>query len=240
VYASASKGFKSGGFNGGFATRAVAYQGYGPEELWAYELGVKSQPTDHLRLNAATYFYNWKDFQATVTRADPLTNLPTQVLSNAGDAHIRGVEAELNWRPGGGFTLGLSGNWTDADIVSGIYQGRPIGNTPKFSGAGLVRFEQPVATGSLYALTEFNYRTRYPLRLVTETTRPLVYQDAFWLANLRVGFRTQNDRVDVSGWVKNLFNRKYLIEVFDQGTLNTLDLYAEPRTYGVSVNYRFL
>lgn len=241
LYVSASKGFKSGGFGGGFATRAVAYAPYGPEELFAYEAGIKSQPLDTLRLNAAAYFYNWKDFQATVTRVDPLTNLPTQVLNNAGDAHIKGVEAELNWRPAAGLDIALSGNWTDADIVRGIYKGRTIGNTPEFSGAGSMRYEHSLGSsgGSVFALTDFNYRTRYPLRLVTATTRPLVYQDAFWLANARVGYRSASEKVTVSAWVRNVFDEEYLLEVFDQGSLNTLDLYAEPRTYGISVTYNF-
>lgn len=241
LYVSASKGFKSGGFNGGFATSAVAYTPYGPEELYAYELGVKSQPSASLRLNAAVYLYDWNDFQATVTRVDPLTSLPTQVLSNAGDARIKGVEAELNWRAGAGLNVALSTNWMEPKIESGIYEGRRIGNSPKFSGAGIVRYELPVAAlgGSLFAVTDFNYRTSYPMRLVTATTRQLVYQDAFWLANARVGYKSNSERVEVSAWVKNALNEEYLLEVFDQGTLNTLDLYAEPRTYGLSLTYRF-
>jgi iron complex outermembrane receptor protein len=241
LYASASKGFKSGGFGGGFATRAVAYDPYGPEELFAYEIGVKSEPFDTVRLNAAAYYYDWKDFQATVTRTDPLTNLPTQVLSNAGDARITGFETEINWRAALGLDVSLSANWSDPKIVSGIYEGRMIGNTPKFSGAGMIRYEHPASAlgGSLFALADFNYRTRYPLRLVTATTRPLVYQDAFWLANARVGYKSTSEKVEISAWVRNVFEQEYLLEVFDQGTLNTLDLYAEPRTYGVSFTYNF-
>jgi len=241
LYVSASKGFKSGGFNGGFATRAVAYNPYEPERLFAYELGIKSQPTSSLRLNAAAYYYDWREFQATVTRVDPLTNLPTQVLSNAGTARIAGLETEANWRAAPGLDLALSGNWSDPRIIQGIYEGRRLGNSPRFSLAGMVRYERPVAAlnGSLYALTDFNYRSRYPLRLVTPTTRPLVYQDAFWLANARVGYKADHDRVEIAAFVKNVFDQEYLLEVFDQGTLNTLDLYAEPRTYGVSLTYRF-
>lgn len=241
LYASVSKGFKSGGFNGGFSTVAIAYEPYGPEELYAYEVGIKSQPLDTLRINAAAYFYDWKDFQATGTRVDPLSNLPTQVLSNAGDAHIKGVEADLNWRPGRGLNVSLSAHWTDPDIVSGVYEGRRIGNSPEFSGAGSIRYERPVPalSGSLFVLTDFNYRTRYPLRMIRETTRPLVYQEAFWLANARLGYKSATDRVEVSVWVKNALDKEHLLEVFDQGSLNTLDLYAEPRTYGVSMTYRF-
>ncbi|MDP3749547.1 MAG: TonB-dependent receptor [Phenylobacterium sp.] len=241
IYASVSKGFKAGGFNGGFATTRFAYSPYGPETLYAYEFGIKSQPLPSLRLNAAAFFYNWKDFQATVTRVDPASGFPTQVLSNAGNAHIKGLEADLNWRPVAGLNIALSAAYTDPKIVSGIYEGRLIGNTPKYSLGGNLRYETPVESmgGSIYGFTDFSYRSRYALRLVTATTRPLVFQDAFWLANARIGYRTDDERIDVAAYVKNVFDNEYLVEVFDQGSLNTLDIYSEPRTYGVSLTYKF-
>ena len=39
AYASATRGFKSGGFN---ATSTAAGRGYGPEWAWSYEAGVKT------------------------------------------------------------------------------------------------------------------------------------------------------------------------------------------------------
>jgi iron complex outermembrane receptor protein len=241
VYASASKGFKGGGFNGGFATTPFAYTPYNPEKLYAFELGAKAKLSSTLRANAAFFYYNWRDFQATVTRVDPGTNLPTQVLANAGIAHIKGLEADMSWRPVSGLSVTLNGAWTDADIVTGIYKGRRIGNTPRFAAGGSVRYETevPGLNGTVYGLIDGNYRTRYPLRLVTATTRPLVYQDAFALFNGRFGYRPEGGHLEVAAFVKNIFDKTYLVEVFDQGSLNTLDLYSEPRTYGLSVSYKF-
>ena len=68
LYASASRGFKSGGFNGGFLAfdpveAALQLDPYQPEFVTAYEVGFKSDLLDNrLRLNGA-FFYN--DFSRT-------------------------------------------------------------------------------------------------------------------------------------------------------------------------------
>jgi len=242
LYVSASKGFKSGGFNGAFATNPVVYEPYGPERLFAYEAGFKSDwLSNRLRFNAALYHYDWRDFQATITSVDPVTNLPIQRLSNAGNAKVDGVEAELHWRPTAGFTGGLSAAYSNGRIVSGQLDGLRLANSPKFSLNGTSRIARPISAlgGEIFMQTDFSYRTKYNTRLLTASTRPLVVQDAFWLANGRIGITTAGQKLELAGWIKNIFDERYLLEVFDQGTINTLDLYAEPRTYGVSVTYKF-
>lgn len=242
LYVSASKGFKSGGFNGAFATNPIVYEPYGPERLFAYEAGFKSDWfANRLRFNAALYHYDWRDFQATITTVDPVTNLPIQRLSNAGDAKVDGVEAELSWRPSASFTGGLGAAYSNGRIVSGQLDGLRLANNPRLSlnGSSRIQHHMPGLSGDVFLQADFSYRTKYNTRLLTSTTRPLVIQDAFWLANGRIGLTTEGQKLEVAGWVKNIFDERYLLEVFDQGSLNTLDLYAEPRTYGISVTYRF-
>jgi len=242
IYASASKGFKSGGFNGAFATNPSTYLPYGPEELFAYELGLKSTVMDgRLQFNAAAYYYDWQDFQAKITSTDPATNLPIQLLTNAGNARVIGLEGDIQFQATDNLTLGMSAAWNDGKIVSGQLDGLGLANNPEFSANGLVRFEEPVDSlgGSIFAQSDFNYRTKYDTRIVTDTTRPLVIQPGFWLVNARAGFRTEDGRVEFSAWIKNIFAKRYLIEVFDQGTINTLDLYNEPQTFGLSLTYNF-
>lgn len=242
IYLSASKGFKSGGFNGAFATNPIVYTPYGPEKLYAYELGLKSTLMDgRLRFNAAAFYYDWQDFQATVTSIDPVTNLPVQLLTNAGNARVTGIEADIQWLPTDYLTIGLAAAWNDGKIVSGELDGRDLANSPDFSANGLVRLDLPVDSlgGAIFAQSDFSYRTKYDTRIRTATTRPLVTQKGFWLVNARAGFRTENERIEVAAWIKNIFDKRYLTEVFDQGTINTLDLYNEPRTYGLSLTYNF-
>jgi iron complex outermembrane receptor protein len=121
LYAKASKGFKSGGFNG----RANDPTGlesteYNPETAWSYEAGVKSRLFDQLTLNATVFHSDYKDFQARVGgtgEPDPILHLPTPLLSvlNAGKLRIRGAELEAAWTPVNGLLLDGQIGYLDAE-----------------------------------------------------------------------------------------------------------------------------
>ncbi|PCI52600.1 MAG: hypothetical protein COB36_14735 [Alphaproteobacteria bacterium] len=85
VYASVSKGFKSGGFNIG------SYQNtpFNPEEIRAYEFGVKADLLDRrLRLNSAVFYYDYTDLQIQDVEGN------NTIVRNAANAQIKGFELE--------------------------------------------------------------------------------------------------------------------------------------------------
>jgi iron complex outermembrane recepter protein len=85
IYASASRGFKSGGFNIG------SYQNtpFNPEKIWAYEMGVRSDLLDRrLRLNMSAFYYDYSDLQVQDTENQNI------VIRNAANAVIKGIELE--------------------------------------------------------------------------------------------------------------------------------------------------
>ena len=85
VYASASRGFKSGGFNTGRCNNS-----YDPETIDAYELGLKSILAEgRVRLNLAAFIYDYQDLQATLF----VNN--ASLLDNATDTEMQGFEAEI-------------------------------------------------------------------------------------------------------------------------------------------------
>ena len=93
TYVSASKGFKSGGFN--VAECAGAFD---PETIWAYEIGTKANLLDRrLQLNAAAFLYNYDDIQINrfINNASSITN--------AAKADIYGAELEFVALLGDGF-----------------------------------------------------------------------------------------------------------------------------------------
>jgi iron complex outermembrane receptor protein len=119
LYASAAKGFKSGGYNGINITNAnIARVPYAPETNWTYEAGIKSEFADRrLRVNA-NYFYAKIDdlaLNATVEVAPGIFDFPVQ---NAGKATIQGLELELTARPIESLTLFLNGTLQDAKYDS--------------------------------------------------------------------------------------------------------------------------
>src|SRR3546814_20383287 len=77
-----------------------------PEEVTAYELGLKSEWLNHsLRFNAAIFQNDIKDLQ---TGFMSFTSGGAINLENAGKARIRGVEVETVWQPLPGFDTGLT------------------------------------------------------------------------------------------------------------------------------------
>ena len=102
LYASATEGFKSGGFNGRANTPGETGS-YDPEYVWTYEIGAKNTLADgRLRLNADVFYSDYTDFQARVSEViDPDAPVPTfsfPVL-NAGSMEMYGAELEATWIP---------------------------------------------------------------------------------------------------------------------------------------------
>ena len=77
VYAKASKGFKSGGFNGRANTAAESTE-YDPETVWSYEAGVKTRWFDQLTLNATVFHNDYKDFQKCLSSAEDTKGYATK------------------------------------------------------------------------------------------------------------------------------------------------------------------
>ena len=97
LYASATQGFKSGGFNVGADQPA-----YSPEKIWAYETGVKSSLLNNtLEINLAGFYYDYTDLQVTVIRGTAI------LVENAAKAKLHGIDANIRLKPVDGLDLNL-------------------------------------------------------------------------------------------------------------------------------------
>jgi len=91
AYASASTGYKAGGYYDG-----VGANSYKPEHITAYEVGLKSRFLDNrAQLNLSGYWYDYRDFQVTAQRV--LSGALSSITLNANKARIYGIEAEFNF-----------------------------------------------------------------------------------------------------------------------------------------------
>jgi iron complex outermembrane receptor protein len=98
LYASASRGFKGGEFNGGalfHVTEAVIAD---PEFMNNYEIGYKGTLLDgRLQANVTGFYMEYDDQQVLISNPTPFGILPN--LQNAGSSGIKGVEFDLAWQP---------------------------------------------------------------------------------------------------------------------------------------------
>ncbi|MBT0667104.1 TonB-dependent receptor [Novosphingobium profundi] len=116
LYASATRGFRSGGWSAR-ATTPDAFLPFGPEKVWSYEAGIKSQWFDnHVRANLTFY---WEDVSDLQTPAGYVTSTGslTFITRNFADYRNRGVEAEFEVMPVAGLNLHFSGGYQDDKYI---------------------------------------------------------------------------------------------------------------------------
>ena len=133
VYASYTRGFKSGTFN---STSAVGSSvPAAPEYVDAFEVGLKSDLAQRVRLNLAAYQYDYQDLQVTVPLF--INGATTFALSNAAQSTIKGLEANidasltdrLNLRFGGSLLDARYDEFPDA-VVLEPYPALYVGGAP--------------------------------------------------------------------------------------------------------------
>ncbi len=115
LYASYSRGTKSGTFIDAAASVSTQLIPTLPEELDAYEIGAKMTLADNtLRLNTAVFFYDYKDQQVGDSIVDPLFG-PLGAIVNAPKSENLGYEIELVWQPTDGLLIQQGIGYTRAE-----------------------------------------------------------------------------------------------------------------------------
>ncbi|MES2056538.1 MAG: TonB-dependent receptor [Pseudomonadota bacterium] len=105
VFASATKGFKSGGWNAraNYAALAVPFT---RETIWSYEAGIRSEFFDHhLRVNLTGFSFVDRDFQLPAGYLDPITSTITYLTRNFADLKNYGLEGEVTVIPVTGLNI---------------------------------------------------------------------------------------------------------------------------------------
>ena len=136
IYASASKGFKSGGFQGQLTFSPPALGGFEEENLYAYEIGFKSRFLDRrVQLNGAAFLYDFEDLQFY----GPLFDSPFGPLfgiDNAGNAEVKGAELEQVWLVAAGLDIHVGLGLLDTELTSsflpGVAGGQRIAQLPRY------------------------------------------------------------------------------------------------------------
>jgi iron complex outermembrane receptor protein len=70
---------------------------------------------------------------------------------------------------------------------------------------------------------------------------PVEKEDAYYVANARIGYGAEDGRWNVAAFVDNLTNEKYRVYAFDSSLFAGVvaGVYAKPRTYGLTATWRF-
>lgn len=130
VFASATRGFKSGGWNAR-GTAANLLLPFGPETIWNYEAGFKSEWLDRrLRLNVTAFYLENKDLQAPSAFVNPTSGAVNFITQNFADYRNKGIEVELTAVPVDGLNLFVNFGYQDDNYVVDT-------SAPDFNAAGI-------------------------------------------------------------------------------------------------------
>lgn len=125
MFASATRGFKSGGWNAR-GTSASQLLPFGPETVWSYEAGIKSEWFDRrLRVNVTGFWLDNKDFQAPSALVGANGSIAF-ITQNFADYRNKGVELELTAVPTDGLNLFANIGYQDDEYR--IDQNAPLTN----------------------------------------------------------------------------------------------------------------
>lgn len=243
TYFSAAKGFKSGGFNGRGRT-ANEIQSFDPEELWTYEIGIKSEWFDRrLRANVAGFYNDYTDLQFTLSTvaADG-----TQVIlvGNAAAAEVLGFEIELLALPVERLRLNasvgyLDAEYTEVDPGAVITTAHELVATPEWTLAVGAEYAWPVGGwGDLVLRADYNYRSKIYFDAVNTEAAA---QEGNGLLNLRAAFDSADGHWTIATGLTNATDERY--KVMGVGVLDSLGfasaIYGRPREWYLQAIYRF-
>lgn len=257
-YVSASRGFKSGGFNGRANSALEASSPiYDPEYVWTYEAGLKMRSSDgRFQGNVAAFHSKYEDFQARVSEVlNPGSQTPTfsfPVL-NAAEMEINGVEFEGIAMLTDATRLSGQIGWMDAkykefndlrttDPTNPAYNPTLHEHVP-FSPEWTARLalQHTFALGDSGALTiggDASYRSDTWLSV---DNRPNLMQDAYTTFGVFGSWDSPQYKWQVRAGVRNLTDEVYKTdgqEFSSVGNIQTV-YYGMPRNYYMSVRYTF-
>ena len=245
VYASVSRGYKSGTTPINAANLARQNAPVVQEKLTAYELGLKATLADRkVQANVSVFYYDYADKQISTYFADPIYTALAR-LDNVPKSEAYGLEAELTVRPMRGVALTGNALWLHTRINS--YNGTNAGGlpqnfdgsefiySPKFQGSVTLTYDTPISDG-------LNLNGAIAARYQSESNT--IFEDLalykikpYAVVNASLGVKSESGW-SASIWAKNLFDKYYWSAVASNANV-VVRFPNPPRTFGVSLGYDF-
>ncbi|MBS0374104.1 MAG: TonB-dependent receptor [Proteobacteria bacterium] len=248
VYASIAKGFTPGGFD------SVQVNGrYDNEDVWNYEIGLKSAiPNAHLLVNAAIYDYVYKNKQSLIL--DTTSGGVPEYVTSTSDQKAYGLDLEARWQPVTPLTFGLTAAYINSTYKKFVSQygfdlaGQPTGE-PSWSFSASADYSVPFDDGSgVDIFIVHSYRGAVRCNDESLATKTCLPQAQFPLGvaenitDARVAWHSPTRKWSVAVYGNNVFDNRYVTGIgglvaatfgTPTGSVNA------PRRYGLDVHASF-
>ncbi len=245
LYATYSRGYRSGGFNGRVGNLVEAREPYDPETVDNYEAGIKSEWLDNrLRVNANAFYMEYDDKQEELQLPDDNDTGQKTVVENAASATLQGVEIEvqafvnenLSLRANVGYLdteyddfgyVGLDGSTVDLSYLE-------FRRAPDWTGSLDATYQWDMAGGKAWIRGAYHYIGEH---YVNVTNSPELENDAQNLFDASVNYSI--DAFTFSLYGRNLTDEDGYTHGYDVAGLWSYAATRPPRTYGFEVVYNF-
>jgi iron complex outermembrane receptor protein len=236
IYASYTQGIRSGGFALRGAPLITPYE---PEELTSYEIGTKNDFFDRrLRVNLATYYYDFTNIQRNVVSVDPVIGT-VQSVFNAAKAKVKGVDLSINAQITNEFRFDLAYGYVHARYDE--FLGFPNPGSLKFikvptnTGTIAGTYTKELGDGGIVSLRA---SATYTDDFFQDDINDL-HQDAFTLVDANLQYTFPGGLTSITLWGKNLTSAKYAWNAANLGTRGQNKNIGAPRTYGIRFSRSF-
>lgn len=249
AYGTISRGYKAGGFNLDTAG-AVGLQGkdlnFLPERVTNYEIGLKGRPADWVRFSLAGFIMDYSNKQVSQFVNPPVGTVPIVLVTNAGQARIKGIEFDATVTPTAGLSLNGTVSYVDAKYkafpdaarINGVlvsYTGNLIERTPKWTASAGIEYRAPIGSGHLVMGANYTYNGEVflqPDNLVRN------FEPGYSLLGGHFGYEGPDGKWSVGLWGRNLTNENFATFKRQFAGLDQV-AYGMPRTYGVEARFKF-
>ncbi len=259
TYFSFSQGFKSGGFDAQNVSGPPDPLTFGPEEVDAYEAGVKTGWFDgRLAANMTWYRSEYTDLQQAVLQTGITFN-----VENVGKLVVQGVEFDASLKVTENLTVNTAVGYLDSEYKSypdggctalqtlqfamtnpgqtclQDLTGEPSPYSPEFSGYVHARHVLPLLR-NLRLVTDVNVYFTDDFEIISDND-PLVTQGSYAKLDVRIALGNQSDTWEIAMVGKNLtdkFTRSFANDTpLAPGTFQML--LNRPRSLAIQARYHW-
>lgn len=256
IYATVTRGFKSGVINVGSLNSVID-----PEYVWNYEAGFKRRLFDRrILLSGAVFYYDYKDLQVGFVNAQSIVE-----TINAASARNYGAELEISGKVNDRLSFNAYGAYLNArftDFCNGYYgagvtrpgisyeacpgdpaladlSGKRLPSAPSFSFGSGVNYTIPLGSSKLVADADMSYQSKV---YFTEFNNRDAEQKGYALFNAGLTWHSPGDRFSVGAWVKNIGDKEVISNaIITAATFAFVRVGSmmPPRTYGLTLGTKF-
>lgn len=259
AYYNYAEGFKAGSPENNAGSSVIV----DPETIDSHEVGIKTNLFEgRLAFNLAAFYFELQDLQVNRSFPDPNQGFRI-VFENAAEMSAKGVDLDFQAHVTPRLRVNGALAYLDAEFDEFV-SADPLDprNNPSFEGFDPVEVDlsgnrtrnSPEWTANLHGevdlivgslpydgdLTLTATTSHRGKTFFTEFNDPVQSEDAFTFVDASLRYRSGDRRLSAELWGKNLGDRREKSATFDVATAEVIGAnYHPPRTYGLSIGYRF-